>query len=131
LLTDTTFVAVVFFYDQDQQQSGQEKIFIFLFTAKINELLKVGRFANKLYGKHTHVLTIINMATVRNFYFISGILNVVEIMHKHTSISPKFTSISRLLRLSSPQRLKQRKEIRPQKLCDATQKWVKSNSFSG
>jgi hypothetical protein len=94
LLTATTFLAVAFVYNQNQQQSCQEKIYIFLLTGKINESLELGilkfffswrRFIYKLYGKHNHVLTIIYRATVRNFEFISGVFNVIEIMHKHTT----------------------------------------------
>jgi hypothetical protein len=41
LLTGTTFVAVVFVCNQNQQQSCQEEIFIFLLTTKINESLEI------------------------------------------------------------------------------------------
>jgi hypothetical protein len=118
LLTDKTFVAVAFVYNQNKQKSCQEKTFIFLLTAKINESLEVV-ILKVLYGDvsyvnmgNNRVLTIMYMATVRNFEFTSGIFNIVEIMHNHTrtSIPPNFTSIKRLFFLSSPQRLKQWKE---------------------
>jgi hypothetical protein len=50
---------------------------------------------------------------VRNFEFISGVFNVIEIMHKHTTRD-----------------WNNRRKRRPHKFCHIKQKWVKSLNFS-